>query len=224
MIGQYEKGFKLLELCNQKHMDCKLLRGKLLFHQYRKEQRILESEIEYFTIHDLYAKGKVKDCYDKASKVIKVLGLCLDYNVIDTEGLDMLNITLLDYVRETTGLKEIKRCYLCLKQASIRKSHLCPESLLRIIAEEVNPFEPSSIGRYVTNITNRHFITTPKTEIKWLLCDDCEQKLSRNGEQQFVSQLFQNVFPRVKIYNIKYDTWLHDFTVCWFVLSLHESA
>ena len=213
LIGQYEKGIELSELCNQKHMDCKLLLGKLLFHQYRREQRILESEKDYFTTHDLYSKGKIKNCYDKASKAIKVLGYCLDHNAIDDDGWDMLNIALLDYVRETTGLKEVKRCYLCLMRAPVRRSHLCPESLLRIIAEEVNPHEPPSIGRVITNITDRHFFTTPKTKTKWLLCDDCEHKLSRNGEQQFVSQLFQNVFPQVKVYNIKYDTWLYEFTV-----------
>jgi len=215
LIGHYEKGIQALELCDQKkhNMDCKLLLGKLFFHQYRKEQRVLESEKDYFTTHDIYSEGKIKNCYDKASKAIRSLGFCLDCNAIDDDGLDMLSIALLDYVRETTGLKEIKHCYLCLKQASVRKSHICPESILRIIANTVNPTEASSRGRLITTITSRHSIATPKTEIKWLLCDGCEQKLSRNGEQQFASLLFQNIFPQVKHYDIKYGTWLYDFCV-----------
>lgn len=213
LSGHYEKGICLLDLCDQGHMDCKLLLGKLLFHQYRKEQRILEHEKDYFTAHDMYAEGKIKNCYDKASKTIRVLGFCLDCNTIDDDGLDMLNIALLDYLRETNGLKEIKRCYLCLKRASVRKSHLCPVSILRIIANKINPSEPSSSGHFITNITNRHSIATPKTETKWLLCDDCELKLSRNGEQQFISEIFQNIFPQVKHYDIKYGTWLYEFCV-----------
>ena len=170
----------------------------------------------------MHAKGETKDCYDKASKTIKTLGFCLDHNALDDDGMDMLNIALMDYVRETTGLKEIKRCYLCLKRASVRKSHLCPESLLQLIAENVNPFEPHSIGRLVTTITNRHSVATPKTETKWLLCGDCEQKLSRNGEQKFVSQIFQNVFPYVKVSSIEYDTWLYEFTVGLFFRCLSQ--
>ena len=213
LAGCYKKGITLLELCEQRHMNCKLLLGKLLFHQYRKEQRILEYEKDYFTPHDMHAEGKIKDCYNKASKTIRVLGFCLDCNVIDDDGFDMLNIALLDYLRETTGLKEIKRRYLCLKRASVRKSHICPESILRIMADKLNPTEPSSSGRFITTLTNRHSVATPKTETKWLLCDDCELTLSRNGEQQFVSQFFQNVFPQVKMYDIKYGTWLYEFCV-----------
>ena len=213
LTGHYKKGITLLELCEEKHMDCKLLLGKLLFQQYRKEQRILEYKKDYFTPQDMHAEGKIKDCYDKASKTIRALGFCLDCNAIDDDGLDMLSIALLDYLRETTGLKEIKRCYLCLKRASVRKSHICPVSILRTMADKLNPTEASSSGRFVTTLTNRHSVATPKTETKWLLCDDCELKLSRNGEQQFVSQLFQNVFPQVKMYDIKYGTWLYEFCV-----------
>lgn len=212
LTGHYKKGITLLELCEQRHMDCKLLLGKLLFHQYQREQRILEHKKDYFTLHDMHAEGKIKDCYDKASKTIRILGFCLDCNSIDDDGLDMLNIALLDYVRETTGLKEIKRCYLCLKRAPVRKSHICPHTIQKIIANKVNPTVTPNSGHFITTLTKRHSVSTPKTDTKWLLCDDCELKLSRNGEQQFAT-LFQNIFPQVKMYDIKYGSWLYEFCV-----------
>jgi len=210
----------MLEYCAKKHNNCKLFLGKLLFYQYQKEQRVLDYEKEYFTTQDIYSAGRVKNCYNKASKAITTFAFCTDNGVMDEEAFGMLNIALMDYVRETTGLKEIKICYMCLKRKPVRKSHLCPQSILKIISEIVNIREASRTGYRITSMTNRHLITTPKTETKWLLCDSCEQKLSRNGEQQFVSLLFRDIFPKVKSAELKYGTWLYDFCVGLFFRSL----
>ena len=203
----------MLGYCAEKHTSCKLFLGKLLFHQYRKEQRVLEYEKKYFTTQDIYSAGRIKNCYNNASKVITTFAFCISCGVIDEEAYSMLNKALMDYVRETTGLKEIKFCYICFRRSPVRKSHLCPQSVFKIISENVNKMDASRTGYRVTSLTNRHLITTPKTEAKWLMCDSCEQKLSRNGEQQFVSLLFHNVFPEVKSSNIEYGIWLYEFCV-----------
>jgi len=210
LVGQYESGIEMLGYCAEKHTSCKLFLGKLLFHQYRKEQRVLEYEKNYFTTQDIYSAGRVKNCYNKASKAITTFMFSINYGIIDEEAFNMLNKVLMDYVRETTGLKEIKHCYICFRRSPIRKSHLCPQSLIKIIAENVNKVDASWTEYRITSLTSRHLTNTPKTEVKWLLCGSCEQKLSRNGEQQFVSLLFHNVFPEVKSSKIEYGIWLYE--------------
>ena len=210
LLGHYNECILILEQCDPNDMDNKLLLGKALVQQYQREQRILDSELDYFTMSDLKRDGMVKKCYQKAKKAINYLGLCLDRGCIDHQGSEMLKVALMDCVRETSGLSECNRCYLCLKWRELRKSHICPESVLKEIAKV--HFSPEET-QVVTTFTGRHTVRTPGTEVKWLLCGVCEQKLSNNGEQQFIKDYFRLVYPCIRSLCITYDKMLYRFCI-----------
>ena len=67
----------------------------------------------------------------------------------------------------------MERCALCLKDRKLRKSHLMPKSLYRIVRGEEG---------IVSASRERGSIYTDKQVAEYLLCDDCEGMFSRKGE------------------------------------------
>ena len=59
-----------------------------------------------------------------------MLGEVLDDGCLDDEGSKLLDLSMIEYVKGTTSLKPCRRYLLCHQKASLKKSHLWPESLL----------------------------------------------------------------------------------------------
>lgn len=116
-------------------MKFKVYNAKALFHIYKKEQmKIKANELRIgkeFTILK-------KQCYSKTKEVISILGRAFDdgYLEHDSEGLYMLDISMMDYIHATNKLNDFKRCYLCQKRLYIHQ-----EIAEGVSKGEVNPPE-----------------------------------------------------------------------------------
>ena len=102
-------------------MKFKVYKAKALFHLYKREQmKIKANELrigkEFTALH--------KQCYNKTKEIISILGRALDDGCLDgdSEGLYMLDISMMDYIHATNKLNDLKRCYLCLKRLYIPQS------------------------------------------------------------------------------------------------------
>ena len=108
--------------------EANLLYAKALFCLFQKEQRSLSkfsySIKKYRVLH--------QSCYSKAKEVIKLLGAAADGEYLDAEASKFLDLSMIAYVSETNNLHSCKRCVLCRKKTPLRRSHLWPESLLRL--------------------------------------------------------------------------------------------
>ena len=189
--------------------NCKLLLGKSLVKKYSQEQRQLEMQMDYFTAANFGMNEAVKCCYDKAKNAIMQLGYCLDNGILDEEGSKLFDFVLLDYAREVNGLNKCNRCILCRRWRKLHRSHICPESILKDIVKASN----QENVQFVTSMTSKHEVRTPRNENKWLLCGTCEQLLSQHGEVQFVEKFFRLLYPTIKSTSIRYDKELYNFCV-----------
>ena len=124
-------------------MKFKVYKAKSLFHLYKKEQmKIKANELrigkEFTSLH--------KQCYSKTKEIISILGRAFDdgYLEYDSEGLYMLDISMMDYIYATNKLNDLKRCYLCLKRLYIPRS---------VTTEDV-PKDNAEIFQHATNDSN----------------------------------------------------------------------
>lgn len=108
---------KCVELCsNVSHTsETRLMKGLALYHIYQNRQRSLRkphasANNDFFTKH--------RECYDLVREVIKILGSAKD-NISLKNHSKMLDFAMLDYLLETNKLKELKRCFLCLRKQDI---------------------------------------------------------------------------------------------------------
>lgn len=204
----YDKCIKLcsvksLPLCGKLH----LFKGKALFCLYRREQDHIQRHSS--TSND---QERRSSCYVKAEGCIKLLSAALDQECIDPEGSKMLDIAMLDYIRETNKLNNLKRCLLCLKKRSLMKSHLWPRSFLRRYSHS-----------RAQDISSRIFISfhslkpkekSPGEVTYWMLCGECEQRISQNGEEKFASEIYDTVFSASENdIKIPYGSWLYSFSI-----------
>ena len=116
-------------------MKFKVYNAKALFHIYKREQmKIKANELRIgkeFTILK-------KQCYSKTKEVINVLSRAFDdgYLECDSEGLYMLDISMMDYIHATNKLNDLKRCYLCQKRLYV------PQEIAEgVPKDKVNPRE-----------------------------------------------------------------------------------
>src|SRR5207253_5583838 len=84
----------------------------------------------------------------------------------------------------------VGKCALCQKTKSLRKSHLLPASLYR---KTRSPNQPNPNPMV---ITDKASIQTSMQIADYLLCADCEQLFSKNGENYVMTQVFDGTnFP-----------------------------
>lgn len=208
----YEQSSKAIE----SNVLCLIL-AKSVFHIYRRQVFQLQ-EMEATQKGQSGKKFQIlhQECYTNARKVIDLLCKALDGGFIDDEGSQMLDIAMIDYSRETNKLNECRRCLLCLKTAELRRSHIFPRGILERFSTGMTIPEKSK-----KNITHfrRAKLTSSKALSTYLLCQSCEDILSRSGETHFTSKFLK------KIYNpsdpmspsseqiIIYEGWLYHFCV-----------
>lgn len=81
-------------------------------------------------------------------------------------------------------------CKLCLRTAELRKSHLIPDFYYRLIRDANSP-NPNPII-----VTRRRATPTSRQTVAHVLCGDCENLFSRNGERYTSQQVFNGTtFP-----------------------------
>lgn len=98
----------------------------------------------------------------------------------------------------------IGKCKLCLLTADLQNSHLMPASLYKKAripgATNPNPTFISEKGSKQTSRQLRNFV----------LCRDCEQLLSKNGENYVMTQVFDGNskrFPLLEALRVTSPTW-----------------
>ena len=103
--------------------EANLLRGKALYQLYQKMQRQLRMHQSDLQPKEFFIKHKA--CYDTAKKALEIFIHAKDngYIEMDVSCNKMLDFSMMDYLLETNKLKEINRCFLCLKrpQAVVEK-------------------------------------------------------------------------------------------------------
>ena len=199
---------KLKKDWNHMIADCTNLLGKALGQQYSEYQLLLENQKDYFTAADIGKDRDIRKCYEMVKSCILTLGDALDLNAIDKEGSMILDFAMLDYAREVDKLNDCRRCLLCRQKKKLCRSHICPESVMKLIAKTCNE---EGAPHTVVPATGKHDIRTPGTDTKWLFCSACEQVFSRNGEVQFFSKFFRKNYPIVKSSSVEYNQHLFNF-------------
>ena len=175
----------------------KLLKGKACFYSY---QRHIWNIIALQSRGTLSHKSKMVDSFKKMAKeTISLLSNALDNSYIDEEGKQILDLAMMDYVRELNRLQDFKRCILCLKKTAqnLKASHIVPKSVLeRLILDDMGFVLDDKRAFLVFRRSNCNPMQMVQSagEITYkLLCQSCEQLLSNNGEQQFAS-LFSELY------------------------------
>ena len=226
-LGKYEE---CIEWCNPiiskaKQMEvkqetlnrAKLLKGKALFHSYQKQQLQFMKDRQF--IPECEIQHRLKHVYNKAKEAILLLGNALDNDFLDDEGSKLLDFAMMDYMREINQLYDCRRCLLCRRRKEkndIRQSHFIPKSVLKklklgkeIVAEGGN--------KYLLPLDGRISLKSPGECTFWMLCKVCEQRLSQNGEMDFMDKFFSKVYsdegPILGSDSVPYDSWLYSFCV-----------
>ena len=194
--------------------EAKLYKGKSLFYSYQNMQQVylrrraLDSikEVEFFK----------HQCYERAREAILLLGTALDYNFIDEEGSNVLDVAMIDYLRETNNLNSCQRCLLCRKKTKLRRSHVVPKFILKDIAKDFTTEENDH--KVFSSLIGK--VTKPKSagEVTvGMLCGECEQCLSQNGEEKFYEQIHSKICINREVVKsqlfLEYGSWLYDFCV-----------
>ena len=117
LSGRYTKS---AELCSEipNSMEAQVCRGKALYHSYRSLQRQLRLNSTSMDRKQYFSKHKV--CYDMAREVVKIFGHIRDIGYASkyADLQKMLDFAMIDYFLETNKLKDMNRCFLCLKNIS----------------------------------------------------------------------------------------------------------
>ena len=195
-----------------------LYRGKSFYHLYRKEQSHFQEVSSTLPRKEFYLRQR--NIYEKAGEVINNLGSLLDTNsksFVDDEMLLFLDISMIDVAIQVNNLKEYSRCLLCLKRAKLRKSHLCPDSIIRAFASGLENTKNKRI--FNLSFFKEGKTISPHGITMWLFCEKCEIILSRDGETHFIPKFFKRIYntecpqqPKNEL-RILYDQWLYRFSI-----------
>ena len=195
----------------------KAFSGKSYFHIYRRKQQLFQEVQSELSSKEFHLQSD--SVYNKAKRAIIDLGEAFeaDLSVADEEGLQFLDISIIDLVCHTNGLKDIARCLLCQKKSKLLRSHLCPDAILRAFATGL----PETQTKRIFNISffKDGEMKSPHTIVKWLFCQNCEGILCKDGEAHFVPKFFHKVYD-VRNYQkpseemiIDYGEWLYRFAL-----------
>ena len=108
--------------CDEQKTKAILLKGKSIFYIY-------QPAIRFITINkQSLPKEKVaqilNDCLPYIKEAILLLGDALDRYSLDVEGSRLLDLAMMDCMREANQLGKCKRCLLCREQNELKKSHV----------------------------------------------------------------------------------------------------
>jgi hypothetical protein len=78
--------------------------------------------------------------------------------------------------------RKVGTCGLCREQRDLRDSHLLPASVYKLLRE------PDCLNPNPVMVTRAHAGATSRQVTARLLCQDCEQRFSRNGERYVLAQ------------------------------------
>ena len=177
-------------------LQTKLIKGKAKFYSYKRkfQQVFVNNEIRAGKEgHDILA-----ECFEKMKEAIALLGISLDYDILDDEGSKLLDWAMIDCVSIMNKLGVCKRCLLCRQQRELRDSHIWPNFIVDAIDA------PSSQKKDFIFGLHKHLFKSPGECTYQMLCERCEQLLSQNGESDFKAK-----FPTSG--EITYSAWLFNF-------------
>ncbi len=155
------------------------------------------------------------ECFKSIEKVIQVLGSLNDESSLDKEGTRILDIAMVDYVRETNNLNSCQRCLLCHANRKLRRSHVIPQFILASFAKGMHSTASKKV--YVSFEGDEHKSITARQAVWWMLCSSCELLLSAEGESSFAKEFFHQLYQSTNPSNptqehkISYSKWLYHF-------------
>ncbi len=192
--------------------EAKLLKGKSLYFCYQSMQQIFMRKRGSESIKQI--EKLKKDCYEKAREAIVLLGTAQDYGFLDEEGSKLFDCAMIDYLRETNSLNNCQRCLLCRRKKKLRRSHIFPKSILKSIATDLRTEKDHKV--FATMIGK--IVKKSAGEASFgMLCNDCEQCLSQNGEDQFIKHIHSKICVNQEVVeshlNLAYGGWFYDFCV-----------
>ena len=206
-----------LEQNDHTKAPAKVLSGKSYFHMYRREQWFFQDSLPELSSKEFHLQSS--SVYSKAKKAVIDLGEAfeIDSSLADKESLYILDISTIDLVCHTNGLKDIGRCLLCQKKSKLLRSHLCPDAVLRAFATGLTETQTKRV--FNLSFFRGGEMKSPHTIAKWLFCQKCEEVLSKDGETHFTPKLFHKVYS-VRNYRepgeemvIDYGEWLYRFAL-----------
>ena len=195
----------------------KALSGKSHFHIYRRKQQVFQEVLPELSPKEFHLQSN--SVYGDAKSAIIDLrdALEITLSVVGEEGLRFLDVSIIDLVCHTNGLKEIGRCLLCQKKSNLLRSHLCPDAILRTFATSLP--ETSTKRIFNTSFFKSGEFKSPHTIVKWLFCQKCEEILCKDGEAHFIPKFFHRVYA-VRNHQepceqmvIDYGEWLYRFAL-----------
>ena len=163
-----------------------------------------------------FSEASVSREYKSLEKVIQVLGFLVDEDFIDEEGSKILDISMVDYIRETNSLKNCHRCLLCCTKSQLKSSHVIPHFILSGFAKGMNTLASKKVYSLFTGGSEAK-TCTPRQMAWWMLCGNCEKLLNGSGESAFAKEFFHEVYktadPSVvtQEHKIAYSKWLYHF-------------
>lgn len=186
----------------------KLLKGKAMFFEYkRKYQYVLAKPHIKATLE---GRKILSECFYSIQQCIGLLGTALDWNILDEEGSKLLDWAMIDHLSaEMDGFGaefENQRCILCRERKSLQSSHIWPEFILK--ASKLSKLTSKVQSDYIFGVNKLKLKSVGQCTIK-MLCKDCEQILSQNGENQFK----QNFTEEINSGELKYSSWLFNFCI-----------
>lgn len=218
MYGQgclkYENYLECIEVCDsfiipKQHTPImqafKLLKGKAMFFEYKRKYQYILAKPYLRAMSE--GRKILNECFNSMQQCIALLGTALDWNFLDEEGSKLLDWAMIDYLSaklDSLGAEfKNQRCILCRERKSLQNSHIWPEFVIKA-------------SRFASNLQNDYIFGVNKLKLKsvgqctiQMLCKDCEQVLSQNGENQFG----QNFSEEINSGQLKYSSWLFNFCI-----------
>lgn len=206
--GRYEECIKGCDLANSSDQLAKLLKGKAKFHAYQPTLHYLMENRHDLSKQDV--KFLVEECFCQMKDAIDLLSNALDNQCIDFEGSMLLDFAMMDCIREVNKLNQCKRCLLCRRKNELQKSHVWSESIIKRVSKKKFA---NVDAKNIMFGQNKHYLKSPGVCSFWMLCSECEELLSQNGENKFCEDFYDRVCESHGQLEISYDSWLFDFCI-----------
>lgn len=166
------------ELCDKIAVspEASLLKGKALYYIYQTKQRQLRMQQANLQHRDFFIRHRA--CYNMAKEVVKIFSHAKDsgYAGMDPICNQMLDFAIMDYLLETNKLKELNRCFLCLKKPKLiaeeKSVQLGTQSCKKAVTEveqseaskELKPKQARKVGIHASHLI-------PHSIIRYLMKD-----------------------------------------------------
>lgn len=156
--------------------------------------------------------------------VISILGTALRKGIIDEEGKEQLDISMMNLIRGSNELNKVMhpRCMLCLRSdVSLQKSHVYPRALLKEFAESIEEREGGRLFTMVNTTSPKwlYHYSSPKDVRFFMLCSQCEDLVNKGGEIDFHQSFFLQIYNKsepsqvMEQTTIAYGQWLYHFCI-----------